>query len=734
MVFRFLFILYIIQTISFGKAIAEQPIELDLRLKSKVLEIGKISISGKVLDSKNNEPVDLVNIRESLSGLGTTTDESGQFTLIVEDQSQMEIEFTHIAYKTFHNNFNVSDSGIVIFLEETLLQMNDVVVTSTRSGYFLRDVPIATEVIGKKEITESGAITVSELLSQRAGVSTSVNVDGGSIFNMLGLDSRYILILKDNQPITGRFNNRVDLNQVSTNRIKKIEITKGPGSALYGTDAMGGIINIITEDSNEFSSLDLSYRASSFGGTPSEISTEPVNSILKGSLALPLKNITLSNDLTYQHFTKGQQFEYISADQIDKLNLNTDLNWEVDEHDIHISHQYFNQKDNGKTRLSGGTILYTNVTSIDRSQASLTHSWQINNQSSIEQTIRKADYTREYVVTSNNGMVEKDDVSIEDNTEYELLFKHDLKSLTLNGGIEFSRPRYESDRITGGEQEKDIIGVFNQLAWNILPRLDLVSGLRLDKYGDTTVVSPRLAIAYKTSANWIYRAAYGHGFRSPSFMETLIDWEHIQFGYTVKGNPNLKPEVSRGITLGVEYRNKNNFQASALVYHNSFSNLIKDYAKESGVLSYRNIEKAYFTGLELITKWTITNAISSSITLNYVKNEDETGKQVPNTMPISIGSRIAYAPGKQKFLFALNLKGIGEYFPQEFDPASGDYISSSEPVKAYLMGDFQIIYNIDPNYQIVLGSKNIGNHINRSYGPYIGRTAYVEINTNKKRK
>jgi outer membrane receptor for ferrienterochelin and colicin len=217
-------------------------------------------------------------------------------------------------------------------------------------------------------------------------------------------------------------------------------------------------------------------------------------------------------------------------------------------------------------------------------------------------------------------------------------------------------------------------------------------------------------------------------------METLIDWEHIQFGYTVKGNPSLKPEVSRGITLGAEYRNKNNFQASALIYHNSFSNLIKDYALESGVLSYRNIEKAYFTGLELITKWIITNAISSSITLNYVKNEDETGKQIPNTMPISIGSRIAYAPGKQKFLFALNLKGIGEYFPQEFDPASGDYISSSDPINAYLMGDFQIIYNIDPAYQIVLGSKNIGNHINQSYGPYIGRTAYIEINTNKERK
>jgi outer membrane receptor for ferrienterochelin and colicins len=734
MVFRFLFILSIMHTISFGKTVANQPIELDYELESTVLEFGEISISGKVLDSKSNEPVALVNIRESSSGLGTTTDERGQFTLTAKDRSQMEIDFTHIAYNNYHKNFSVSDTGIVIILEETLLQMNDVVVTSTRSGYFLRDVPIATEVIGKKEIIESGAITISELLAQRAGVSTSVNVDGGSIFNMLGLDSRYILILKDNQPITGRFNNRVDLNQVSTNRIKKIEIIKGPGSAVYGTDAMGGVINIITDDSNEFPSLDLSYRASSFGGTPSEISSEPVNSIVKGSLVLPFKNITLSNDLTYQHFTKGQQFEYISADQIDKLNLNTDLSWKIDEHDIHISHQYFNQKDNGKTRLSSGTVLYTNATTIDRSQFTLTHSWQINDQSSIEQTIRKADYIREYAVTNNNGLEEKDDMSIEDNTEYELLFKRGLKSLTLNGGLEFSRPRYESDRITGGEQDKDIIGVFNQVAWNILPRLDLVSGLRLDKYGDTTVVSPRLAIAHKTSANWTYRAAYGHGFRAPSFMETLIDWEHIQFGYTVKGNPSLKPEVSRGITVGAEYRNKNNFQASALIYHNSFSNLIKDYALESGVLSYRNIEKAYFTGLELITKWTITNAISSSITLNYVKNKDETGKQIPNTMPISIGSRIAYAPGKQKFLFALTLKGIGEYFPQEFDPASGDYISSSDPINAYIMGDFQIIYNIDPEYQIVLGSKNIGNHINRSYGPYIGRTAYIEINTNKKRK
>ena len=696
---------------------------------STAILIADITVSGRVQDAKSGEPIPLVNIRESLSDRGTATDESGSFLLNIKGQNQAKMRFTHIAFNAYYQVFSASDTNVSIPMTETLLQMNDVVVTSTRSGYLLRDVPIATEVIGKKEINESGAITVSDLLAQRAGVSTSANVDGGAIFNMLGLDSRYILILKNDQPITGRFNNRVDLNHISTNRIKKIEITKGPGSAVYGTDAMGGVINIITDDPTDSPSMGLSYRASSFGGTPNEISNEPVNSILKSSFILPLKTITLSADITYQHFTKGQQFEYISADQIDKLNLNTDLTWKASGHEIHLAHQYFDQTDEGATRLSSGTVLYTNATAIDRSQLTLTHSWEIKKNSSIQQTLRKADYVREYEVKNNDGFLERSDATIEESTEYELLFNHLLKNITLNGGIEFSRPQYKSDRITGGNQKKDVAGIFNQVAWNISPSLDLVSGIRLDQYGDTTVVSPRLALAYKPNDRWTYRTAYGHGFRAPSFMESLIDWQHIQFGYTVKGNPSLKPEASKGLTLGAEYRNKNNFQLSTLVYHNRFSNLIKDYALESGTLSYRNIEKAYFTGIELIAKWTITSELSSSFTLNYVKNEDGDGNQIPNTMPFSIGGRVSFSPGNQKILFALNLKGVGEYFPQEFDPASGNYLSSPEPVKSYLLGDLQIIYNVAPEYQIILGSKNIGDHINRSYGPYIGRTAYMEIKT-----
>ena len=211
----------------------------------------QIKIAGTVIDNKSGSPLPLVNIYSSSSDVGEITDNKGRFSYTFNDKQRAELIFSHVAYENYHQVFDSTYDNVVIRLNETLIQLNNVVVTSTRSGYLLRDVPVATEVIGKKEITESGATTVNELLQQRAGVSTSTNVDGGAIFNMLGLDSRYILILKDGQPITGQFNNRVDLNHISTNRLKKIEITKGPGSAVYGTDAMGGVINIITEDARK---------------------------------------------------------------------------------------------------------------------------------------------------------------------------------------------------------------------------------------------------------------------------------------------------------------------------------------------------------------------------------------------------------------------------------------------------------------------------------------------------
>ena len=146
----------------------------------------EILLTGTVLDNRNGSPISLVNVHDTASGYGETTDENGRFSFLLNNQEKAELTFSHVAYETHHQVFDASETDIIVKMNETLIQLDNIVVTSTRSGYLLRDVPVATEVIGKKEISESGAITVNDLLQQRAGVSTSANVDGGAIFNMLG--------------------------------------------------------------------------------------------------------------------------------------------------------------------------------------------------------------------------------------------------------------------------------------------------------------------------------------------------------------------------------------------------------------------------------------------------------------------------------------------------------------------------------------------------------------------
>ena len=131
----------------------------------------QIKIAGTVIDNKSGSPLPLVNIYSSSSNVGEITDNNGKFSFTLNDEQKAELIFSHVAYENYHQVFDSTYDNVVIRLNETLIQLNDVVVTSTRSGYLLRDVPVATEVIGKKEITESGAITVNELLQQRAGVS-----------------------------------------------------------------------------------------------------------------------------------------------------------------------------------------------------------------------------------------------------------------------------------------------------------------------------------------------------------------------------------------------------------------------------------------------------------------------------------------------------------------------------------------------------------------------------------
>ena len=137
---------------------------------------------------------------------------------------------------------------------------------------------------------------------------------------------------------------------------------------------------------------------------------------------MPLKNYTFYSDLTFQNFSKGQNFEYISADLIKKINSNTEIRWSnKSKHSFFLNIQTFRQNDEGSTKSAFGDILFNNSTEIFRSQVSFQYDWKYSDFAKIEQTIRSSRYSREYLVRDIDDLIDKKDFTQEEIDEEAML-------------------------------------------------------------------------------------------------------------------------------------------------------------------------------------------------------------------------------------------------------------------------------------------------------------------------
>ena len=145
---------------------------------------------------------------------------------------------------------------------------------------------------------------------------------------------------------------------------------------------------------------------------------------------------------------------------------------------------------------------------------------------------------------------------------------------------------------------------------------------------------------------------------------------------------------------------------------------------------YENIQKAKIQGIEIITKWVITNSLTSKFTMNFVQSKDRDGSQLPGTLPISFGGRLSYTPNNEKTLLSINLKGIGSHTPMEYNSSSGEYNKASDTIKPYIISDVKLNFKINGKNNLAFGMTNLTNHTDAKFGPYIGRAGYIEISTN----
>ncbi len=685
-----------------------------------------IPVKGLVMDENSELPLFNVNVVVKHTGLGDATDKDGYFSINIPSSGSYILEFSHIGYKTKEVPVTIPREELLhVHLKETFFEMNDLVVTATRTPKVLQDVPVATEVISQDVIKNSGAQDVGELLALRSGVSVSSSVAGGSIVSIMGMDSKYILILVDGQPVTGKFNSRVSLDQIPTNSVKKIEIIKGPNSSLYGSEAMGGVINIITSD-NPGRTVDVSLRYDGGDENFNPLDTGMGNRVLDASLSGGEKDLNYTVSTQLNHINVDQTNEYIELDEILKGSLISRVRWNMNEANK-LSTSFSGFKD---LETSHSSTMNTE-TRIIRRGVHLTHNWTPSPLWTFVQYHRYGDYSRRYRQIYPTGDLKSDDLTGENEWETEVSAIYEKENTTLNLGAEYSYAAYESDRLAGGKRSLYTGSIYGQADFLLLPRLNIVIGSRMDNNSEIApVYSPRLAAMYSLKNRWKFRAMWGKGFRMPTFMDRYINWYHYQFNYRVVGNPDLKPETSEGYSLGFEYYHSGAYRVSFMFYRTRFLNMIDDYIMpESGYLSYRNIARVLYTGVELQGSFTISSQWVASWGFNWVNNLDlDTDELLPNTQPLSANIHLRHRLPGRHFRYMIRVKWIGPYYPMEYIPATNEYITSEKLRNSQIFLELTTVWNWKAGLALESGVKNILDVTDDKYGPFIGRLYYLKIN------
>ncbi|MEM9896152.1 MAG: TonB-dependent receptor plug domain-containing protein, partial [Bacteroidota bacterium] len=166
-----------------------------------------------------------------------------------------------IAQQAVSQNLLFNQSGDSLATQE----LDEVIVSATRNVRQLSSIPLNAQIISDREIKAVNSVRLSDILNEQTGLITVPDFGGGEGIQLQGFDSQYTLIMIDGVPLIGRTAGTLDLNRVSVGNIKQIEVVKGASSSLYGNEALGGIINIITANPIEGLHGDINYRLGSFG-------------------------------------------------------------------------------------------------------------------------------------------------------------------------------------------------------------------------------------------------------------------------------------------------------------------------------------------------------------------------------------------------------------------------------------------------------------------------------------
>ncbi|MEO1022329.1 MAG: TonB-dependent receptor [Bacteroidota bacterium] len=545
------------------------------------------SISGTVFTDDTKESVPFATIQIAGTSIGLAADINGVFTIPNVPIGEQTITIRSVGYQTYEQVVEVianRDTELQIILRADNLNLNEVVVSGTRYAYDRANSPVVVNLIDNKLLNATQSIAISEGLNYQPGVRVETNCQncGFTQVRMNGLEGAYSQILINSRPIFSALNSVYGLDQIPTNIVEKIEVVRSGGSALYGSNAIAGTINIITREP-----VENNWEASSNTASVDGVLDQTYN--FSGSIV----NESLTNGVTFYGMNRNRDSYDANDDGFTELVQleNTVLGLKTflkpnEQSKISLDFSALNEYRRGGDRLDlaphftditeelthntfFGSLNYELWSKDDRNKVLMYASTQNTDRDSFYGGLGGGRTAEDSLLAINAyGLTE--DLSVVTGFQYNHYLTND-DVLTLGVENQYYDTR---DEIQGYnrliDQQVNTTGFFAQYEWKPVERFTALLGARYDlsnvdgnyQVGNVSstadinigVLSPRATLLYKINDDLRFRGGYARGFRAPqAFNEDL----HIS---SVGGEPlfvilseDLDKETSDAFTGSLNY-------------------------------------------------------------------------------------------------------------------------------------------------------------------------------------